>query len=83
MDITNRSDALASRTHVAQVSSDATLSSARGWTMHLLEELRDALRDTYRVESEIGRGGMACVYLAEDLKHGRRVALKVLSPELS
>jgi serine/threonine-protein kinase len=51
--------------------------------MHLLEELREALRDSYRVESEIGRGGMACVYLAEDLKHGRRVALKVLSPELS
>jgi TolB-like protein/tRNA A-37 threonylcarbamoyl transferase component Bud32 len=51
--------------------------------MHLLEELQDALRDSYRVESEIGRGGMACVYLAEDVKHGRRVALKVLSPELS
>lgn len=51
--------------------------------MHLLDELREALRDAYRVESEIGRGGMACVYLAEDLKHGRRVALKVLSPELS
>src|SRR5947199_7026305 len=49
----------------------------------LLEELRTALADQYAVESELGRGGMATVFLAEDLKHGRRVAIKVLSPELS
>src|SRR3954466_12238548 len=49
----------------------------------LLEELRGALADRYQVESEIGRGGMATVFVAEDLKHGRRVAIKVLSPELS
>ena len=49
----------------------------------LLEELREALRDQYAVESEVGRGGMATVFVAEDLKHGRRVAIKVLSPELS
>ena len=49
----------------------------------LLEELREALREHYAVESEVGRGGMATVFLAEDLKHGRRVAIKVLSPELS
>jgi len=49
----------------------------------LLEELREALREQYAVESEVGRGGMATVFLAEDLKHGRRVAIKVLSPELS
>ena len=49
----------------------------------LLEELREALREQYAVESEVGRGGMATVYVAEDLKHGRRVAIKVLSPELS
>jgi len=49
----------------------------------LLEELRAALREQYAVESEVGRGGMATVFLAEDLKHGRRVAIKVLSPELS
>jgi serine/threonine-protein kinase len=49
----------------------------------LLEELREALQEHYAVESEVGRGGMATVFLAEDLKHGRRVAIKVLSPELS
>jgi serine/threonine-protein kinase len=49
----------------------------------VLEELREALKDQYQVESELGRGGMATVFLAEDLKHGRRVAIKVLSPELS
>jgi eukaryotic-like serine/threonine-protein kinase len=41
-----------------------------------------ALSDRYRIEREIGAGGMATVYLAEDLKHRRRVALKVLRPEL-
>ena len=42
-----------------------------------------ALADRYRVERELGAGGMATVYLAEDLKHGRKVALKVLKPELA
>jgi serine/threonine-protein kinase len=41
------------------------------------------LADRYRIERELGRGGMATVYLAEDLKHGRRVALKVLRPEIA
>ena len=49
----------------------------------LLERLQAALADRYAVESEIGRGGMATVYLAEDLKHRRKVAIKVLHPELS
>jgi len=48
-----------------------------------LERLTVALADRYRVAREIGQGGMATVYLAEDLKHGRRVALKVLHPELA
>ena len=48
----------------------------------LLERLRAALADRYAVESEIGRGGMATVFLAEDLKHRRKVAIKVLHPEL-
>jgi eukaryotic-like serine/threonine-protein kinase len=44
------------------------------------ERLRAAVADRYRIEEEIGRGGMASVYLAEDLKHGRKVAIKVLVP---
>ena len=43
----------------------------------------DALAGAYRLERELGQGGMATVYLAEDLKHHRRVALKVLRPELA
>ncbi len=42
-----------------------------------------ALSDRYRIERELGAGGMATVYLAEDLKHDRKVAIKVLRPELS
>ena len=45
--------------------------------------LTSALSDRYRLERELGQGGMATVYLAEDLKHGRKVAIKVLLPELS
>ena len=45
--------------------------------------LRTALADRYRVERELGAGGMATVYLAEDLKHHRQVALKVLRPDLA
>ena len=43
----------------------------------------DALAGRYRVERELGQGGMAVVYLARDLRHDREVALKVLRPELS
>src|SRR6059036_4023198 len=49
----------------------------------LLETLRDALAGRYAVERELGRGGMATVFLAEDLKHRRPVAIKVLHPELA
>ncbi|MEX1051114.1 MAG: protein kinase, partial [Gemmatimonadales bacterium] len=45
--------------------------------------MRNALGDRYEVEGEIGRGGMAHVFLAHDTKHGRRVAIKVLRPDLS
>src|SRR5687768_16878590 len=45
--------------------------------------LAAALSERYRIEREIGQGGMATVYLAEDLKHKRKVALKVLKPELA
>ncbi len=47
------------------------------------DRLNTALADRYRVERELGRGGMATVYLAQDLKHERRVAIKVLKPELA
>jgi Tol biopolymer transport system component len=45
--------------------------------------LAAALSDRYRLERELGQGGMATVYLAEDLRHRRNVALKVLRPELA
>jgi len=45
--------------------------------------LASALADRYRIERELGAGGMATVYLAEDLKHDRKVAIKVLRPELA
>ncbi|MDX2058833.1 MAG: serine/threonine-protein kinase [Gemmatimonadales bacterium] len=48
-----------------------------------IERLRAALADRYHLERELGTGGMATVYLAEDRKHGRQVAVKVLRPELA
>jgi eukaryotic-like serine/threonine-protein kinase len=45
--------------------------------------LAEALRDRYHLERELGHGGMGAVYLAEDLKHHRQVAIKVLRPELA
>ena len=50
--------------------------------MTTLDRLSAALADRYRIERELGQGGMATVYLAEDLRHKRRVAVKVLKPEL-
>jgi len=49
----------------------------------VLEQLRTALGERYRVDSEIGRGGMATVFRAQDLRYDRPVAIKVLSPEVS
>ena len=48
-----------------------------------LSRVRSALAATYRLERELGQGGMATVYLAEDLKHRRQVAITVLRPELA
>ena len=49
----------------------------------VLERLRSALADRYAIDAELGAGGMATVYLAEDLKHHRQVAVKVLRPDLA
>ncbi len=51
--------------------------------MSFPERLVAALADRYRIERELGAGGMATVYLAEDLRHHRQVAIKVLKPELA
>ncbi len=49
----------------------------------LLDRLKTALADRYAIQEELGAGGMATVYLAEDLKHNRKVAVKVLRPVLA
>ena len=49
----------------------------------MMEGVKNALESRYSIERELGRGGMATVYLAEDFRHGRQVAVKVLHPELA
>src|SRR5687768_3823700 len=49
----------------------------------MFDRLNAALSGRYAIEREVGVGGMATVYLAHDLRHDRRVALKVLKPELA
>ena len=49
----------------------------------ITSRLSTALADRYKIERQLGEGGMATVYLAEDLKHKRKVAVKILRPELS
>jgi len=51
--------------------------------LNIDHRLSTALSDRYRIERELGQGGMATVYLAQDLRHDRRVAVKVLRPELA
>ena len=46
------------------------------------DQLNTSLAGRYAIERELGQGGMATVYLAQDIKHKRKVALKVLKPEL-
>ncbi|MGH7582942.1 MAG: protein kinase domain-containing protein [Gemmatimonadales bacterium] len=48
-----------------------------------IERLSTSLADRYRIERELGQGGMATVYLAHDIKHDRKVAIKVVRPELA
>src|SRR5512139_451197 len=52
-------------------------------TSAIPERLAAALADRYVIERELGRGGMATVYLARDVRHARQVAIKVLHPELA
>lgn len=47
------------------------------------DTLSESLAGQYRIDREIGAGGMATVYLAHDLRHERKVAIKVLRPELA
>src|SRR5256712_10911245 len=47
------------------------------------DDLSAALRDRYTIERELGRGGMATVYVAQDPRHGREVAVKVLRPDVA
>ena len=49
----------------------------------MVERLNAALEGRYAIERELGQGGMATVYLADDIKHNRKVALKVMRPELA
>ena len=61
-------------------------SFASGWGTRMSDpdaRLNAALEGRYAIERELGEGGMATVYLADDLKHERKVALKVLKPELA
>src|SRR6266540_2141544 len=67
-------DRLANRGYLTPAMSDPSAPAAR---------LSAALADRYRIERELGAGGMATVYLARDVKHDREVALKVLRPELA
>lgn len=50
--------------------------------LHTTERLNTALAGRYTIEGRVGEGGMATVYLARDVRHNRRMALKVLKPDL-
>src|SRR5688500_8533282 len=75
---------------VGQARQDPALVKCGAWSYSrpasmetTLDRLRSALAGRYEIERELGRGAMATVYLAKDLKHNRNVAIKVLLSELS
>lgn len=68
---------------LARPTPSAGLSAQEAVAADTLTRLKGAIGDRYEVERELGRGGMATVYLAKDIKHDREVAIKVLLPELS
>jgi len=82
----SRSDCAAAAC-VAKIRIDRSMASnlPRAWIMteSTAGTLHTALADRYRIERELGAGGMATVYLAQDLRHHRQVAVKVLKPELA
>ena len=65
------------------VSNFSISQAARLVTTSLRDTLQQSLAGRYTIEHELGRGGMATVYVAQDVRHRRRVAIKVLHPELS
>ncbi len=80
LSLTQELSAVAAVLRATPTSGHATPSDSSDDT---LARLRSSIGDRYDVERELGRGGMATVYLAKDLKHDRDVAIKVLLPELS
>lgn len=68
---------------LAAVLGDGTASVAPAGAGDSLRRLRSGLAGRYEIERELGKGGMAMVYLARDLRHDRHVAIKVLRPELA
>jgi len=61
----------------------AVEAEGRSGVIHFLDRVRTVLSDRYAVERELGSGGMASVFLAEDVKHARQVAIKVIRPDIA
>jgi serine/threonine-protein kinase len=83
-DLTRRWNRIAApRTDSPIKEKGSTIRNRRRFVPNTTDRLASALAGRYTTERELGQGGMATVYLAEDLKHHRKVALKVLKPDLA